>query len=628
MDVLLPLAFFVTSWTIGHFFFQLLFHRVSFTPLLSPLFGTAIILIFTSFLYQFGIATNKLGLYIYVFSTVVLILRLSKHLNQTVLRSLLVTTRANFSLILLIITGYLLLVIPATVTGINFKVFQGNHWDALSYMGITQSVTLHSFTELTSNPNISLSDPVTTLAAASMHARPNVEILLATFLAPFKLSVLSSSYAFAVYLTLLLATSMWAFINYFSSKRLTSRARFLMVFSIVSFIVGFWGQYFIDINAWSSAAAIPLLVSIFISKSAWLKDTTFRQGIFHGIFMVAAALVYPEALLFFLPLIFMYMIFLLIKNGDMKLSKLGWNTLLYTLVLVILATSKYQPLRFGFSQLRFGSSEASAPWGSYFQAYLGGDQGLSSTSVLNFLRTVPSGILGLYFLSPTELDLASPRDAMILLVNLLFFMLVVVLFIRLLIFSRTNPIGLVVCAGILIVPALVLSSTLWTAGKALTYIIALAFCTVLIELYENVWDKKMFKSPVIVMVVVWGLLQIGFAITRIDTVYKSYSPHSFPPYVSVQNLYLKSQQDWNFPSNKGELRCDLVELDISEPFQRFYAQMALNEQSWKWYDKNPINSYFGNGANIGKMPQYSAPKLCVLQNQTGTLQKFTLFAKP
>jgi hypothetical protein len=109
-----------------------------------------------------------------------------------------------------------------------------------------------------------------------------------------------------------------------------------------------------------------------------------------------------------------------------------------------------------------------------------------------------------------------------------------------------------------------------------------------------------------------------------------YSPHSFPPYVSIQNANLKTQQSWVFPITNDKNKCKVIELDITEPFQRYYAQMRLNESGGRWYDKNPINTYFGNGTDIGNMKQLKLANFCLLQNSLNrekTGFEFTLVQK-
>jgi hypothetical protein len=181
-----------------------------------------------------------------------------------------------------------------------------------------------------------------------------------------------------------------------------------------------------------------------------------------------------------------------------------------------------------------------------------------------------------------------------------------------------------------LVPVLILVSTLWTAGKAINYIIAFAFIMVLIDLISTNFQSGNRKILVSSLLIGWGMLQIAFAVSRVQTVQMSYSPHSFPPYVSIQNANLKTQQNWLFPMANEKSGCQAVELDITEPFQRYYAQMRLNEGGVRWYDKNPINTYFGNGADIGNMKQLKSANICVLQNSLNKEKagfEFTLVQK-
>ena len=613
LDVLLPLTFLLLSWGIGQALYKYLLKSAHVSHFLAPILGTSVLIIISSYLYQLGLQTFQIGLVIYVFSAIALskLLYSTRSKFSTSIFSVLLLK--NYRVVVILVTGYLLLVLPAIVGGVNFKIFQGNHWDSLSYMGITQSITLHTFSELTSDPNIALRDPVATLATSSMRARPNVEILLASLLAPFKLSILDYSYSFALYLTLVLGCAMWAFFIYFKPKTAVTRS-IMTIFLIVCFLAGFWGQYFIDINAWSAAVAIPLMFGVFIAQSEWLVKVDLKRGIVLATFLASSILVYPESFLFFSPLIFLFSIFTWWRREVKILRSLCWTILLYCLVFSFLLISKYNPLKFGFSQLKFGSGDASAPWGPYFQAYLGGDQGLSYSSGINFVRTIPSGLMGVYFLSPTELAVNNPRHILAFMVNCLVVFLFVLLLVKLVKFARTSPVGAMTLFGMSFVPILILVSTLWTAGKAINYIIPFAFITTLVAITSKNSGSRSTKFLTSTLLITWGISQIGFAVMRIQTVDHDYSPHSFPPYVSVQNANLKTQQNWIFPVMKERSGCTVIELNINDPFQRYYAQMRLNESRIDWYDKNPINAYFGSGVDIGTMKPVLSRSICVLQN--------------
>ena len=71
-------------------------------------------------------------------------------------------------------------------------------------------------------------------------------------------------------------------------------------------------------------------------------------------------------------------------------------------------------------------------------------------------------------------------------------------------------------------------------------------------------------------------------------------------------------------------QCDVVELNVVEPFQNYYLQMKLNEIEAVWYDKNPINSYFGVGSMVGQMEEKHSKNLCHLVNEGNDYKKFVV----
>jgi hypothetical protein len=161
-----------------------------------------------------------------------------------------------------------------------------------------------------------------------------------------------------------------------------------------------------------------------------------------------------------------------------------------------------------------------------------------------------------------------------------------------------------------------LHSTLWVTGKSITFLIPLViivFAFFLIDLKKI--NSSFFRYFVILFVYSWILSQLVFGFTRVQGVYTSGVPHSYPPYISIQDITLKSKQNWILKKDLiQQASCDVYEIDIDQPFQRHYIQMYLTEMNVKWFDKNLLNSYFGNGNNIGYMPSISGDQRCLFKN--------------
>jgi hypothetical protein len=90
--------------------------------------------------------------------------------------------------------------------------------------------------------------------------------------------------------------------------------------------------------------------------------------------------------------------------------------------------------------------------------------------------------------------------------------------------------------------------------------------------------------------------------------------HNFPAYPAAQVSTMKSNQDWFLNTDDIKKSCSMAKLNIVDPFQNYYVEMKLNEKNVLWWDANPINTYFGNGSNVGTMKAKSGNNSCTLRN--------------
>jgi hypothetical protein len=86
---------------------------------------------------------------------------------------------------------------------------------------------------------------------------------------------------------------------------------------------------------------------------------------------------------------------------------------------------------------------------------------------------------------------------------------------------------------------------------------------------------------------------------------------------------MKVNQNWSLSSEQFA-RCKAVELSVTEPFQRYFLQMKLNEFGIPWYDLLPVNSYFGVGSDIGTMRKLPIMNKCTLVNLGDPVKYFVL----
>jgi hypothetical protein len=582
---------------------------------LSFLVGFTIFILATSFGYQFGWSLRWVaGIleFVGLFSA-----------SWIVYRKIMLASASGFSDVrfksssVILSIASVFLFIPSLVGGLALRVFQGNHWDYLSYQGIAQSISRYSFKTLLTGPStgLALKDPITILATSSLHARPNVEIVLAALAAPFHLSILDNTYVFSIGLVIVLAFTM----SFFAQNFLEVKVKYGLIVQtafIALFVTGFWGQYLLDINALSALAVIPIYVGIFATISIYFKFFRFELAIILGLFEVTAALIYPEASAFLVPF-FGLQIAVLVW---FKRKKLNWKisrdfTAYQVITISLLFLSAYKPIQFAISQIHFASSKASAPWGNYFQAYLGGNDGLVGIHLGDLLRTFPLGVLGEYFLTPNHAHWNKLIYVISIVLTILTYISITLIIYR----SRREYIKNVeflfpLTLFLISLPLLYFKSTLWVAGKSFSFLVPILFLFIFYLTLTGLLNSHHKQKILITLVsLIWAVSQLGFGISRISNS-SSGIVHNFPAYPAAQVSTMKSNQDWFLNTDFIKKSCSVVRIDMVDPFQNYYVEMKLNEKNVLWWDANPINTYFGNGSNVGTMKAKSGNNSCTLRN--------------
>ena len=576
-----------------------------------------------SFGYQFGLRVESIGFSIYALSIcmgAVSLIRVIKKGFVTGIPWLKMTLSCVPYAVFVVIVE-----LPLRVGGYNFKVFQGNHWDQLSYIGISQSLSRYRFNDLASGyeMNLHLQDPVSIIATNSLRSRPNVELLYTTMASPLNVSIIDFAYSFQLVLLAVSLFTIVGFVKYFIDIELTVSRIFAVKMLSVAFVCGFWGQYFVDLNAWSALSVVPIIMFLFVICDKWSKRIDIATGCILISAIVSLTLLYPEAMIFITPFLLLFFYLRMQQLRKVNLEGVFKSSVIVVLSFAILAISYYKPLQFGIEQLKFGNSTSSENWGSYFQAFFAGQDGRLGARSGLFLYSVPMALSGMYFLAPQSLGATSIPNALLSSLVLIACISLVLLTIITFIKKRKKAIYVAFLPAAVIVPIVKMSSTVWVAGKAVNYLIPVLFALLVMMILEFKCELRSIKNiGIIALTTVWAMSQFVFAVNRIQTVQEFGIPHK-PPYISIQDNSLKMNQDW-FISKAQFKECSVVELRIEEPFQRFFAQMKLNEFEILWYDVLPINTYFGAGSDLGQMKKLINEESCLLTNEGDTKKRFSV----
>jgi hypothetical protein len=377
----------------------------------------------------------------------------------------------------------------------------------------------------------------------------------------------------------------------------------------------------VDLNAWSSLSVAPMILFVFVVSDYWTKRSNLAIGLLLTAVVVTMTLLYPEAIIFMAPFIILFNLIKLHGLQSSRVQTLFRSCALVLVSIVVLSLSYYAPLRFGIQQLRFGNSSASEPWGSYFQAFFVGQNGTLDGPSEQFLYSIPFAILGMYFLTPQFLELASLGNALQSFWGITVSLGLVSMLLITMKRKYKEAIYIALFPTLFVVPLIAKFATIWVAGKALNYLIPVYFALIVIVITElNLGSKNRRNLVLTTSTTVWVATQVVFAAHRIESVRDFGIPHK-PPYISIQDNSLKMNQDWTISKAQFE-NCTAVKLDVQESFQRFYLQMKLNEFELTWYDISPVNSYFGVGSDIGTMKKLTTGNVCVLTNKNGAIRFF------
>ncbi len=564
-----------------------------------------------------------------------------------------VFTRTIAERCLCVVVIAVLILLPHYLGGEQFAIFQGNRHDTVNYLSGAFGFANYSYAYL-SNFDVA-AEPAAGLAAAAnmLSARPTVALLYASFYKVFSRDFLSNAYEYCLIGQL---NFYFAFL-YLSLSLFPNRKRSAQIVS-VAFCVGFFGQYILDINAWSELFAVPMMVVLLTdycrallilsesfnddgcellqpSEKAGLLPADQRATLmflFVRLPLVAAGMiyVYPEiapvaGLGCAAALIFR--IFEDVIRGRYKivLRVLVANALFALLALILVSGYWKGTLGFLLQQLEM-ASEANVNWHHFFQAYLFGGGGevaerIKSSIGLDYwfyvFLAAPAnflaGIFGLYFLQLRGVWTRPPSPLYCLWASVLlvWFGTVILGIARSAgseFGSRDKVVGnsllCLVAIGAFatsIIPiGLLAKGQYWAAGKGLSMINPFIFLGLILPVMVRHTHRTVL---VLVSLVIAGHLLFG--VTRpIIVAYRADGSHFPYPYPSLSAVY-RTSVEWDISRYEKDIgKCALVRVDIHEPFLERVVENYLMEQKIPWFSPNPQKGYYGEGADL---PQRDAP---------------------
>lgn len=507
----------------------------------------------------------------------------------------------------------LVAVAPYWIGGLQFAAFQGNPDDQMNYISIASAVSRLSYQSISTLAQPTAND-FNVFVAGQLEARPTVALVLAAFRWLILRTTAEAVYPYMALLQCLVFSSMIFLL------RAVFSAGWLLAFVIAAaFSLGTHVQLILDINAWAQLASVSIITTL-----AALLAITFNKEA--KSVLIAPLSLLTAAVLYFYPestpvcgLAATAMIANKLLRKDRVVAVRPMKSFAAAAVLAALLCLPNLPASIGMLFYQIGNASAPIGWFVYYSSYLlGKDANLpeliwTGHGSLYDWFSLPvdflTGAVGIHFADPPagSMPLIAVTWKLALYACLVMLMLSVYKA-----FKAANEqqktflIGAI--SSLLLPVACFASYRMWAGGKALLMVAPYLFVLLCYPLLASEIPWRWRVLP--------GLLVLANLAFGVDRLPAAASPrgivHPHPPYPTISEL--KETLDWDIAKYAVALQsCQEIAIDIEDPHLSRYVQTFLSDLNLRWHSKRPLNSYYGDGLNIGLQPQ--KPYDCLMTDQ-------------
>ena len=514
-----------------------------------------------------------------------------------------------------------LIVLPALIGGEQFAFFRGNHHDSFNYLEAAITYRKLSYAQVShlTVPEL-VRHGLFKFGQDNLLYRPQITFLYSALSSFHPAAFLRLHYILLVYFQFLAFCAVRAL-----AAELLPGRRIIPLLLATALVGGFWGQYILDIDAWSQISCMPLTVFsllLFIKLAetggnSGKPHSAFKLIMLYTLVWVGVFYLYPEAAGFLLPA---HAICWGIALCFFKL-RVNWLTAGFAaLVACGLLLPVYDSnLVFLIGQGR--GSLAGFDWWNYFQAFLFGRNGVNSgffSTVADFI----AGAGGIYFVTPDATIYAVTAVA----VRTLILSGAAVLLFRLA--TGFRPIlsqawlllGSQVGTSMLCILGYCLVQQYWTAGKAFTFVAYLVLLLLIGSVFCTGSSHRSWLNRIALTTAsVFLLLQLGFFFYRPFAAHKPFGIHYPAPYPALATLELKTTinfADWTILRHLHVN--DNVAVHIEDPFIQSFVRMLLLSHHIRFCLEPPAFDRSSRASVIltGNCPK-STVRLVVIQSTKG-----------
>ncbi len=511
---------------------------------------------------------------------------------------------------------------PAWIGGPAFTSFQGNPYDMLNYEGMAYSYGAHSFAEIAGmvpGDALSRTGSFAIDAKNELASRPAVAVVLSSFYRAFYPSTIDAAYPYMTALSVL----SWFPIAFLLAACFGAPFAVSATVALCS-VVGFFGQYVLDINAWGQLAGMPLglaTLGLFVAYTTGAaKDGHARAGGAVGTAVLVGGLLYlyPEITPVYALAICAAAVPVLALLGLKAI-----DPLLTMAVAAVAGAAVCLPFLLGtIGSLIQQTSGAVAPqgWADFFDAYLYDVPFKVAVDAHQWLADAvyaADGLLGIYFAYPSHLS-ADSANAVVL-GEAAFAILVLACSVGAAIFARRRPALVPSIAGTAgaaaVAVGLYAAHRPWEAGKALTMGAPLWLALLVLPVLVLRGRRLVLAAPAVALLalhIAFGAARFAVA-ARIDGIGR-HAP--YPAIGSMKRSFLFDIAAWR----RSLAGCHAISADLDDRVLDRAAEVFLAQQPIPWSSPEDVRGSFTYNEQIGRMAQVNNPDCLITDLRSSKAQ--------
>ena len=510
------------------------------------------------------------------------------------------------------------------IYGIQFYVFRGNIYDFFSYLSTASIISNYTYDEILEIISHSENrDLLLKQYASLVHARPSVQIFLATINNFTNLDIFLKGFLFKSICILLTFISSYSFFyNYFKKNKQG-------IFYSLGFVFSSFFIYIYEIDALAHLLSLPLIIIIFknlLNIKVKTKNNFFDDLIIIIFYASVFFIIYPEGASVLLPPIGIYFIYLIVVNTNTssanKVYFLISSLLLFLLLCLPLYKSTFNYLL--FNQIANGLDSNNNFWG-YFGAFiLGKDNPIYDGDSILLIKNLWSESASIFEIIKSVLYLNKENDNHFYYLNilpsifgffhlttsskigfinyffLLFLVLINILILKIIlknlnwIFKNTDNKSffykIIIVYFFILIFFLFLNKNYWVLIKVYSFYSFFLYIFIIYDFKKNFFTNK-FIVLILICFPLYKYTMFNYGIGAID---------SFP---SVMKKELKTDIRWFLDYSKIS-NCKHTKYKFDNNFKNLYVKLALNDFNLYANNKDKIYdceiNYNNNGFQILK----------------------------